>query len=381
MKYFKKYPLFYIVMFVLLAAFVGGTAYDFMLLSNKNATRKSLNKAMKEYKVALDNDPTQKAIDDSSANIKALDSHLDILEKELTRAEIFKKQTATEGYQLVEELRGIVNDWRKKAKSLDIDVDPSMDFSFKKYVAPGADPMPKEAVAPIWKQVCVLDYIMNKLFACKSEKSPMGIVNIQRELLPGETVSKQTTKRRTARKTAKSSASTALKGDNFVIDPAVTARKEGSLRTIAFRFIFTGHTDVLRRFLNQLKDFDAMLVVRSIDVKPAERVSRGGAGAGAFTFAPDANAAGGTAGNANMAFVMPTDEQLAGSANPQNADAGAAANPEDGAQQVSSENRTPVVTDNISEFSVVIEYVEVVKDDVAKAQKADVNGGEAEQKK
>ena len=36
------------------------------------------------------------------------------------------------------------------------------------------------------------------------------------------------------------------------------------------------------------------------------------------------------------------------------------------AESVQQENRTPVVTDNISEFTVVIEYVEVVKPEVKK---------------
>ena len=350
-------------MFLLLAAFVGGVSYNLVLLADKKAADRQLSKSMRDYKEALDADPTQKAIADSEANIKSLNTHLDILEKELTRAEVFKKQNATEGYQLVEELRGMVHEWRKKARNLDIDVPADMDFSLKKYVAPGAEPMPKEAVAPVWKQVCVLDYIIGKLYAAKSEKSPMGIVNIQREILKEE-VDKSKAKKPTravSRRTAnrKQSSSQAMKGDNFVIDPAVTARKEGSLRTIAFRFIFTGHTDVLRRFLNELRTFDAMLVVR---------------GGGQFVM-PTADGAGFPAQNANMAFTMPTDDQL-------NAMQPSAEVPADGTVpveggEVTSENRTPVVTDNISEFSVVIEYVEVVKD----SPKAKAEAGNGDEKK
>ncbi len=381
MKYFKKYPFFYILMFLLLAAFVGGVSYNLVLLADKKAADRQLSKSMRDYKEALDADPTQKAIADSEANIKSLNTHLDILEKELTRAEVFKKQNATEGYQLVEELRGMVHEWRKKARNLDIDVPADMDFSLKKYVAPGADPMPKEAVAPVWKQVCVLDYIIGKLYAAKSEKSPMGIVNIQREILKEE-VDKSKAKKPTravSRRTAnrKQSSSQAMKGDNFVIDPAVTARKEGSLRTIAFRFIFTGHTDVLRRFLNELRTFDAMLVVRSIDVRPADKsnVAGGGGGGGGQFVMPTADGAGLPAQNANMAFTMPTDDQL-------NAMQPSAEVPADGTVpveggEVTSENRTPVVTDNISEFSVVIEYVEVVKD----SPKAKAEAGNGDEKK
>lgn len=359
MNYFKKFPLFYLMMFVLLSAFIGVAVYDFILQNELGSVRADLKKSMRSYKNALDADPTQRAIDASQKNIDVLNQRLDALEKDLTRnsSGIFKKLNATEGYQLVEELRGVVNDWRREARQRDIALAQDMDFSLKKYVAPGAEPMPKEAIAPIWKQVCVLDYLMQKLFACKSEKSPMGIVNVQRELLPMEKVAK-TSKKRKTRTNAKKAASQALKGDNFVIDDAVTARKDKSIRTIAYRFIFTGHTDVLRRFLNQLKDFDAMLVVRSIDVRPADKSSTSFevpsfGGAPAFGGAPNFG------GNTSGQFVEPTTEELNNSASAE----GASGIGDMGAQVV-AENRKEVVTDNISEFTVVIEYIEVIKDDI-----------------
>lgn len=350
MKYFKKYPLFFLVMAVLLLAFVGLTAYDVFLASQRSSYSKRLASAMRSYKSALADDPTQKAIDASNANIARLEGHLEFLEKDLTRAsnDIFKPLTAKEGYQLVEHLRGFVNGWRKEAQKLDIRIANDMDFGFKKYVAPNAEPPKDEAISDLWKQACVLNYINKKLFACKTEKSPMGIFAVQREILESEGVKVQQNKRGARVRRIDQGGS----GDTFKIDPVITARKKGSLDTLAYKFIFAGHTDVLRRFLNQLKDFDAMLVVRSIDVKPADMTKW-------QSIAPTAVQEGAleqSSGNAQSDGLA----SVFGNGN-ENTQSEAQSNTETTADVDAQQARTPVVTDNISEFTVVIEYVEVVK--------------------
>lgn len=340
MKYFKKYPIFFAAMFALLALFAAGVAYDAMLLKKDKDALAKLNRSMRQYDETLSTDPTQPSIDASKKNIKELEKHLLDLEKDLTRESehIFKPLTADEGFQLREVLRGMVNTWRAEAKKRDIYVPDDMDFGYKKYVAPNAD-SPKDAALPvIWKQVCVLDYINQKLFNCKSQESPMSIINVQREILPEEGIKDNP---RTARRVRAGSrgSSAAIRGDNFKIDENITSRKPGSLDTLAYRFVFAGHTDVLRRFLNQLKDFDAMLVVRSIDVKPADL----------SLIAP---------ANSEDAAEEETSDAAGAFASGDSAEGGENAP----AAPVIDENKVPVVTDNISEFTVVIEYVEVVKD-------------------
>ncbi len=351
MKYLKKYPIFFVVVAVLLVAFVGILGFDAYLQTKSASLSKALNREMNAYRTALADDPTQVAIDASKANIEKLESHLAFLEKDLTRAskDIFIKLTAKEGFQLVEQLRGFVNSWRKEARKLDIRVDDKMDFGFKKYVAPNAEPPREEAVADIWKQACVLNYINKKLFACKSAESPMGIFAVQREILPSEGAS--TAKKRQRFVRARRGAEENM-GDNFKIDDAITARKAGSLDTLAYRFVFAGHTDVLRRFLNQLKDFDAMLVVRSIEVKPADmsnwdRIANSESndvfGQGADSSQLDTASIFGASATENTENKEGESEQNAENTESQQA------------------NITPVVVDNISEFTVIIEYVEVVK--------------------
>ena len=355
MKYFKKYPIFFTLTFVLIGAFVALAVYDVVLSSQSAASEKRLKSAMSKYSSALADDPTQKAIDASNANIAKLEGHLEFLEKDLTRAsaDIFKPLTAKEGYQLVEQLRGFVNAWRKEAQKADIRIANDMDFGFKKYVAPNAEPPKDAAIADLWKQACVLNYINKKLFACKTEKSPMGIFAVQREILDSEGVKVQQNKRGArARRVAENNS-----GDNFKIDPAITARKQGSLDTIAYKFVFAGHTDVLRRFLNQLKDFDAMLVVRSIDVKPADMTKWEAISPKAIMEASLEQS-----GSANQGDGLAS---VFGNANAENTQTEQQSESAETVQQA----RTPVVTDNISEFTVVIEYVEVVKK--AETKKAD----------
>ena len=364
MKYFKKYPIFFLLTIALCAVFVGGAAYDVYQNMQKSAADKKLNKAMSDYRNALSEDPTQAAIDASGANIEKLKDYLNTLEKSLTTAatDIFKPLSGKEGYQLVEQLRGMVNTWRRDAKNLDIAVSDDMDFGFKKYVAPNAEPPKAEAVEAIWKQACVLDYINKKLFACKSEKSPMAIISVQREILPEEAV-KEVKKRVSRFVRAKKDD---IKGDNFKIEESITARKPGSLDTLAYRFIFTGHTDVLRRFLNQLKNFDAMLVGRSIGVRPADIVALETEMA-SDSASPDGGAFSALFGDGGEAN---TDAQAQDQQQAQGGDA-----------TVTAENRTPVVTDNISEFTVVIEYVEVVKDSPKQEKKDEPDAGKTTNKK
>lgn len=120
-------------MFVLIALFIAGAAYDVMLYNNDTAALGKLNSVMRQYDDVLATDPTQPSIDASAKNIKELEKHLADLEKDLTRESehIFKPLTAEEGFQLREQLRGMVNSWRAEAKKRDIYVPDEMDFGYK----------------------------------------------------------------------------------------------------------------------------------------------------------------------------------------------------------------------------------------------------------
>lgn len=344
----KKNPIFFTALFALLIAFIGGVGANVYMMMEDSKSESAFKQAKRKYASILGNDPSQAELDKAVANNNNLENQLDRLVKELTRdsESIFKKQTASEGFQLVEELRGIVYNWRKTAREKGIVVQDDMDFSYKKYVAPNSNPPPTEAVAPLWRQYCVMDHIMQKLLACKTVESPMSIVSVQREFLEEEGIKSQSTTRVAPRRNqAASVVRVNLNTDDFQIEKNVTARVPGSISTLAYRFTFTGHTDILRRFLNQLKDFDAMLVVRSIDVKPADpmtinRVMGGGGNSVEALFGFGADDAAPVAEDSESGEVSEEDSEL-------------------------EALREPVVTDNISQFMVVIEYVDVIKENPA----------------
>ena len=59
-------------------------------------------------------------------------------------------------------------------------------------------------------------------------------------------------------------------GDYFDLDPHLSVRVPGIVETLAFRVAFTGCTAVLRTLLNQLAGFEVPVVVRAVEVAPAD---------------------------------------------------------------------------------------------------------------
>jgi hypothetical protein len=59
--------------------------------------------------------------------------------------------------------------------------------------------------------------------------------------------------------------------DFFTIDPRTSAKLEGFVNTEPFRITFTGTTDVLRAFLNELALFKLPVVVRSVEVESIDK--------------------------------------------------------------------------------------------------------------
>ena len=346
----KKYSLFYGVMALLTLAFVAGAGYVFYLYYwPLNSAKAAYQRAAADYNKARNADPSEEQVALSKQNIAKLEEKLNFLINDLSRAsaQIVKKCPYTQGFELVEGLRGFVNKWKQTAKSAGINVPEEMYFSFKRYYMPGSEAPKDSAIEPLWKQVCVLDYILGKLFNSKPQDMEMGILSVERENLPAEGIVVDPRNRNNSARARED------KGEIFTIDPLISARVKGSIDTIAYRFVFTGQTEVLRLFLNQLKSFDAMLVVRSIEVKPAENMEEG------FEVAADATA---------------SSDPFASMAAPA---ADAAAAPADGSAPAEADpSGTPIVSNNTSEFTVVIEYLEVVKE-TPKAEAAEGAGATA----
>lgn len=347
MKYFSKYPVFFTLLILLLAAFVGIVAYDIYLFgaNSKASSRENSNRS--SFVAAVKNDPGKQEVEEAQKNIEALRARLDLLDKDLSResSSILAPLPANlEGYQLTERIRSMVQQWKLEAEQKGVGI-PSGDyaFSFKRYLDAGAKAPVEEAVAPLWKQASILDNIMKKFFAAK-ENTELNIISVQREILPTEAEEEKAAAaaagRRSATRTTRVIRSNT--GDTFEMDPFISARKTGNIKTLGYKIVFTGYTDTMRRFLNNLNNYDLMLVVRSIEVKPT------------------------VAGLSKAKLPAVVDPAIDFAAALEAAEGDAAA-----ANAKPEVVRDPVVSENLSEFTVVIEFVEVDKDAPKPAKSAE----------
>lgn len=361
MKHFKNHPIFTAVFALLLAVFVAGGVYDGILLKENAAAQKGEFKARKSYETALENDPTQKAIDDAEANLVALRKHLDLLDKDLSRdnTKVLTPCPAKAGFELLELLVQKKNQWTSMAQENGIAIPDNFSFSFGRYLADGAKPPVDAAVPAIWRQASIFENILMKLYSSKPKDSDMSIVLVQREVLPEETDAQavSTTGRRSGRYTRNVNAS-----ETFEVPQYITARKKGSISALGYKIVFTGHTDAMRNFLNKLNSYDLMLVVRSVEVKPFVGTALKVKSAEATLPSLEDEAA------LAAAFEASDDNAAAADATP----------------EVAAPVKDPVVTENVSEFTFIIEYVEVDKAQVAEAPKSgdeQAEEGQAEEAK
>ena len=172
-------------------------------------------------------------------------------------------------------------------------------FGFQEYIdeaKPLSDP---ERSAVLDQQRQILSYLMDKLIEAK----PASIVSVQREFLEQEQ---------------------GQQNKSFQINEAVSARVPGAIDTLAFELSFTGFTDSLRSFLNNLAKFDLPIVVRSIDVQRPNKIKSSTAAA--------------TNNNLDSIFGV-----FGGSND----------------DEAPKEAQKPVISENISTFTIVVEFIEI----------------------
>jgi len=113
--------------------------------------------------------------------------------------------------------------------------------------------------------------------------------------------------------------------DYFEIDPQVSARRAGLVRTEPMRVGFTGQTGALRTLLNRLADFDLPVLVRRVEVEPAVAALPAARDAGGRSRDVFAGVFGSPAGDASV-----------------------------------SEAPVPLVAENFSRFTVTVEFIDWV---------------------
>ena len=191
----------------------------------------------------------------------------------------------------------------KDGEPFEIIVPDDFAFGFEQYLDEATMLDDDELIPLLDKQRQILSYLLNKLY----EAEPESIVSVEREVLE-----------------QKAEGSSSAKG--FAIHPAITAKVPGAINTLAFRLAFKGYTDSLRRLLNDLAKFDLPIVVRSIEV---DRPS----GMSTTTKVPANNDLdtffGVFDGGSNLEVKAPEEAQK------------------------------PVISENISTFTIVLEFIEI----------------------
>ncbi len=333
MKWLKKNLIFTVIM-VLLA---GALGFEVYLILGKRATAV---KAEENFQSKVD--------EHQALSGKQILPHTNNVD--LTRQEIERQRAEQEIYEAVirgdEELAAalaahptsstnalfgiqfFVEEYRDKAAAATQMTETQLAgeyFGFQAYAQTG----PREDLIPIvYKQQLVVSYILDQLFAAQ----PESLVSVSR---PGEGGASE--------QAAPPPAGGRDRGQQvgragFRLSPDLTAAIPGVIEAEAYQVVFTGRASTLRTFLNTIAQFEMPLVVRSVEVAPAgERSSTSGQQEPATR----------RRRRADPETVEPVQEP-------------APAEQTEEAAPVS--DNIPLVANNVSQFTVAMEYLDLVQD-------------------
>lgn len=330
MNFFKKYPAFCSTIIVLLLLFVAGIVFIFLAAGKSSESDKKLSSAERNLKSALvlSPAPTPENLELSEKNIEALKSTLaqQIAATQGRNPAILATLPPQSSTDMYYDLLAYKNELDKDAKLVTpfnstesgVAIPEDFNWGFSRFLASGEGaPPPEDKIDEVFRQKTILNYLLRKLLAT----GPQSIVSVKREPVVIERPAAGSSK------TNQNKSST--EADEFWIGSETASVKE-AVETMAFEIGFTGYTQNLRAFLKDIAAFELPLVVRSVEVKPADDSST--QVASKKDQSDDIFAIFGSVGGS-----QDVEEQNA----------------------AIEENKEPVVDQNISQFSVVVEYIEV----------------------
>ena len=312
MGFIKKNLTFTIIVAVCALVFVTGAYLAFAESSNVDQAKQKITSAESQLENMrfANPSPTPENVEASTENVAELAAELRKIREDFERGA--RITTSTDGIGVMAGIQQFISNYQREAaahsdKDSDkagIIVPDDFGFGFEQYLDEATMLDDDELIPVLDKQRQILSYLLNKLY----DANPESIVSVQREALE-----------------LKSEGAGSDKG--FAINPAISARVPNAINTLAFGLTFTGYTSSLRELLNNLAKFDLPIVVRSIDV---ERPS----------------------GSRTTAKV-PSNNNL-------DAFFGVFGDSADSELEVPEEAQKPVISENISTFTVVLEFIEIV---------------------
>jgi|GEM_PF-429294 len=350
MAFLKKYPILVATLAVLIAVFAAQAVLAFLELGDLDRAKRDYEQAQRQLKSLLtpggeealaltqvNVEKIQSAVKNEQGVFKDVISGLGGAGKTVSAAGM-----PANGRDMLFNLQGFVDELRREAqKEADIvnpqtgltetkpqiELPPNLYFGFGYYMGENVPPPADASVPALFQQREVLDYLVRALYASRPKNQPLTLVSIEREVVTGEKIEVKDDDSSSSRRSRRSDKGASA--EVFEINPLVSARVEGAITAVAFRLKFIGYTDALRNFLNTLGKFELPLVVRSVEVQPANK----------------------STANQRKPQAKPVGfEALFGSSTPA---AGAAA----GAKPFVP--KAPVISENLSEFTVVVEYVSI----------------------
>jgi hypothetical protein len=253
--------------------------------------------------------PVDENVIASDLNVLKLSEKLESIREELERG--VEAEASVDGVRVAAGIQQYISKFTTLARTHDseygpapIEIPEDFAFGFDRFKLESKVPNDPKEVAMLDKQRDILDFLIGELFATH----PTAVLAI---------------KRQTARQFDDKDFDDYY-GDPsiFSIGSSVTSKVEGAIDPIAFQISFSGKTNTLRGFLNRLAEFKRPIVVRSINVsRPNETIKR-------------------RLNETEEDLESLTSEEL---------------------EKLKEEgNRDPIVTENISDFTLTLEYIEIV---------------------
>jgi len=329
MGFIKKYPIF-CVLLLLFALLLGTGIYLALgerakLAEAENALQSDVNR-LRQVSDGVPYDDG-KRVPPTAASREILEERLREVRGDLLRIrDIMKARTESvlddpaDEFTFLPKLQTFIARLKSDAASNEVGIESNEAFGFARYATRARQPSAAD-VPLLDLQRQVLAYILRQLI----QSEPRAILAVEREMVESPAENENQPQRAE---------------DIFSVPEFVTARSNEYIDTYAFRLVFTGRTDVLRRFINRLAAFELPLIVRSIEVTPVEEGDE-----------PEEATAG--AGGEDDLF------SLFGGGDTQ---------PEESPEEDSDPDGEPVITENKSKFAVVIEFVELRTEAIAETE-------------
>jgi hypothetical protein len=309
MVFLRKNPVFCAIVAVCVLIFAAGCYLLFAESGQVKKAKRLFSSNEMQLKNLLHSDPapTESNLLSAEENIARLAAALETIRDDLQQGA--RLTVSTDSIGVMAAVQQYISDFQRMAEDhVDGEGEPApvaiaedFAFGFERYLDDTEMFDDAGKAALLDKQRQILAYLSTQLI----ESNPQRIREIERETIELES------------------------NEGYTIDPAVSARVPDAIETMAFRLTFDGYTDSLRRFLNRLAAFDLPIVVRGISVnRPA--------------------------GKQTVVAPTPGDEldDIFGVFGGASSTASGASEP--------VESQKPVIEENISTFTVILEFIEVV---------------------